>query len=108
MVQGTFRDASTSWASKSTTRSAEMMHIGNPPTISRQICKEYFTSFLMRLRFPESQGMSELFSSRNCKVTLPNGEARFDGVVMDGTAVLILGNLPSFQRIGVIFFRSVL
>ena len=75
-----------------------MIHIGNPPTISRQKYIDAFTSFLMTLRFPKSQDYSELFSCKNCEVNLPNAETRFDGVVMDGTAVRILGNLPSFQR----------
>ena len=95
---GTFRDAFASWATKSTTVSAEIIHIGNPPTINRQRCNEAFTSFLMALRFLKSQDLCELFSCKNCEVTLPNGETRFDGVVMDGTTVGILGNLPSFQR----------
>ena len=54
---GTFRDAFISWASKSATVSAEIIHIVNTPTINRQRCNEAFTSFLMTLRFPKSQDL---------------------------------------------------
>ncbi len=42
--------------------------------------------------------MHELFSCRNCERNSSNGGRTLDGVVMNGTAMGILGKLPKFER----------
>ena len=53
----------------------------------------------MTLSFPKDDNVFKLFSCSKCERTLDDGSKRMNGVVMDGSAVGILGKLPKFQRI---------
>ena len=95
---GTFRDAFSSWHSKVVSTSAKFHRIGSETTLNRQRGNEAFSAFLMTLEFPNEADMDNLFSCDTCEKLLPNGEMQMDGVVMDGTAMGILGTLPTFVR----------
>ena len=94
----TFRDAFSSWMTKASMSSAPFHRIRIFPTLNRQRANEVLTSILMKLRFPGKVDMHRLFSCNKCEKELSNGERILDGVVMDGTAMRILGKLPEFDR----------
>ncbi len=73
--------------------------IDTAPTINRQSANEALCKFLMLLRFPSGRDFNDLFSCESCTVRDANGNERMEGVVMDGTAMGILGTLPQFQRV---------
>lgn len=96
---GTLRVAFYSWSSKNCKTSASCHRLGNESKFARQRGNEAFNSFLMTLCFPKDQDVFELFSCATCERTMKDGSKRIDGVVMDGSAVGILGKLPNFQRV---------
>ena len=53
----------------------------------------------MNLTFPNQSDLNDLFSCKTWERVSSDGRKRFDGIVMDGTAMGILGNLPNFVRI---------
>ena len=52
----------------------------------------------MILRFLREEDMHKLFSCKNCKRESSTGERMLDAVVMDVTAMYILGRQPEFER----------
>ena len=78
--------------------SASFHRFGSESKFARQRGNEAFTEFLMTLKFPRDQDIFELFSCSKCEQNVGNGFKRMDGVVMDGSAVGILGKLPPFER----------
>lgn len=95
---GTFRDAYSSWSSKSYAATASLHRIGTDNFASRQLSNEAFTSFLKTLRFTREGDLFELFSCPDCEKRDADGNRYFDGIVMDGTALGILRTLPNFIR----------
>ena len=95
---GTFRDAFSSWVAKSSTTTAEFHTIESAPSVNRQTGNEALCRFLMLLRFPNSCDFTELFTCNECTNRDLPGKERMDTVVMDGTALGILGKLPPFER----------
>ena len=87
-----------SWNYKARMPSVNLFRFGRETDISRHRFKDAFVSFLLTLCFRRENDMSDMFSCKKCESSLPCGKRRFDGVVMDGAAVGILGNLPGFQR----------
>jgi len=96
---GSFRDAFSSWAAKSVSTSTALHIIGKPPDLNRQRANDAFTQFLMTLRFPSDSDAADLFSCSNCEGAAHDGVQRMDAIVMDGTAMGILGTLPQFERV---------
>jgi len=95
---GTFRDTFSSWSSKAMSASATFHRLGREPSISRQNANEAFSEFLLKLRFPREEDLHQLFSCATCEKETLDGQKRMDGIVMDGTALGILGTLPNFNR----------
>lgn len=95
---GTFRDAYSSWASKSYATSASFHRIGKLSNVTRQLSNDAFTLFLKALKFPRDEDLAQLFSCSVCETNDVSGEKYLGGIVMDGTALGILGALPNFSR----------
>ena len=95
---GTFRDAYSSWSSKATAFSACFQIIGATLYVNRLLCNEVFSLFLKSLKFPRNENLFELFSCSTCETRDSDGKRVLKGVVMDGTALGILGTLPNFSR----------
>ena len=66
--------------------------------MNRQLCNEVFTLFLKSLKFPRDENLIEIFSCSTCETRDTDGERVLKGVVMDGTALGILGTPPNFSR----------
>jgi len=96
---GSFRDAFSSWVAKSVSTSAALHIIGKKPNLNRQRANEAFTQILMTLRFPSDSDAADLFSCTKCEGGVRDGERRMDAIVMDGTAMGILGAPPEFERV---------
>ena len=96
---GTFRDAFYSWSSKNCMSSAACHRIGDVSTFARQRGNEAFSAFLMTLKFPKERGIFDLFSCSKCERTLEDGSKRMDGVLMDGSAIGIIGKLSNFKHV---------
>ncbi len=78
---------------------SEKFHqMGKILSMNRHRADEAFTSFLMILRFPREEDIHMLFSRKNCERESSTGERMLDAVVMEGTAMGILGRLPEFER----------
>ena len=95
---GTFRHAYSSWSSKSYAATASLHRIGTDNFASRQLSNEAFTCFLKTLTFSKEENLFELFSCTDCEKRDSDGNYYLDGIVMDGTALGILGTLPNFVR----------
>jgi len=95
---GTFRDSYLSWASRSSSPTASLHSLGAATVINRQRANESFCKFLMLLEFPNAGDLEEVFTCSKCEPRNRAGVKRTDAVVMDGTALGILGTLPSFER----------
>ena len=95
---GTFRDAYSSWASKSTAHSAPFHHIGTRSNVTRQLCNEAFTLFMKLLKLPRDEHLFALFSCSVCEANNSAGFKTLEVVFMDGTALGILRTLPKFSR----------
>lgn len=54
-------------------------------------------ALLMALRFPKDEDIYELFTCYKCEKRMPNGERRMDSIVLDVSAVGILGKFPEFD-----------
>ena len=52
----------------------------------------------MTLRFPNVEDTFDFFTCLKCESRTTDGTKVMDGVVMDGSAVGILRNLPRFER----------
>ena len=102
---GTFRDTFSSWASKRWFTSALYHHVGTEPMCNRQRPNDVYTAFLGNLYFPNESYLNDLFSSMKCERIASDRKKRFDGIVMDGTAMGILGKLPEFVRVKSRFSR---
>ena len=71
-----------------------------PPEVNRQRGNEAFAEFLMLLKFPAKEDLKSLFTCGTCESRGEDGEEkRMDVVIMDGTALGILGTLPEFERL---------
>ena len=95
---GTFRDAYSSWSSKSYATSASFHRIGTDNYPTRQLNNQAFTTFLKKLTFHSEKHLVELFTCSDCETTDYDNNRILSGVVMDGTALGILGTLPQFVR----------
>lgn len=95
---GTFRDVFSSWSSQGLAESASIHRIGREMDINRQRGNEAFSAFLKTLRFPKDEDLYSLFSCTKCERDPSSGTRELDAVVMDGTALGILGSLPKFNR----------
>jgi len=95
---GTFRDVFSSWSSQGLASSASFHRLGNEVEINRQRGNEAFSAFLKTLKFPRDEDLHELFSCSKCERNFQSGTRELDAVVMDGTALGILGTLPEFTR----------
>ena len=95
---GTFRDSFFSWDSRCVSPSSQFTLIRGPPRVNRQRGNEAFSKFLLLLELPSEEALNDLFSCRKCEVRDEHGNTRMEAVVMDGTALGILGSLPKFQR----------
>ena len=78
---------------------AEFHSIGSASALNRHTANEALCKFLMLLRFPNSTDLFQLFSCESCTVKDSSGNERMGAVVMDGTALGILGKLPVFERV---------
>lgn len=58
-----------------------------------------FAAFLITLSRSKEEDLFELFSCSTCEGKLADGSKRMDGVVMDGSAVAIVGKLPNLDRV---------
>ena len=58
-----------------------------------------FTAFLNILNCPNQHYLINLFTCTKYEKIIANGKKRFDGTVMDGISMGILGKLPNFQRV---------
>ena len=96
---GTFRDAFYSWETKTSMASASLHRVTTKYSFARQRGNEAFSAFLTTLQFPQDDHVFALFSCKKCERTLSTGEKCMDAVVMDGSAVGILGRLPEFKRL---------
>ena len=97
--RGKFRDSFFCWASRSSSTTASVRIVGGQSSLIRHTTNEAFCKYLMILLFPNNEDLSDLFSCSSCTLQEENGSKIMEGVVMDGTALGILGRLPSFQRI---------
>ncbi len=68
------------------------------PALNRQTTKEAFCKFLMALRFPNNEDVCNLYGCTNCEKREEEDIKRMDAIVLDGTAMSILGKLPPFDR----------
>ena len=89
-----FRDALFSWSSKSCLKSARYHRLGSVSLFARQRGNEAFTSFLMTLLFSNDGDIFSLLTCSECESTLEYGWRRMDGILMDGSAIGILGRVP--------------
>ena len=94
----TFRESFSSWARHNTSESASFHIIRAVPDINRQRANEAINYYMLTLQLPDHE-LACIFSCSICERTLSTGEKEINGVVMDGTAVGILGALPKFQRV---------
>jgi len=95
---GTFRDVFTSWLSQGIAPSAAFHRIGREICVNRQRGNEAFSGFLKTLKFPHDDDLYSLFSCSKCERDPESGTRDLAAVVMDGTALGILGSLPKFNR----------
>ena len=93
---GTFRYAFYSWASKNFMTSAFGHLLGKEPGFARQRGNEAFSLFLMTLSFPKDQDFFESFACAKFERLMENRSKRIDVVVMDGSAVGVLGKIPNY------------
>jgi len=95
---GTFRDVFSSWFTQSLSHSASFHRLGREIDANRQRGNEAFSAFLKTLKFPQDDDLYSLFSCKKCERE-PRSESRdLAAIVMDGTALGILGTLPTFNR----------
>ncbi len=91
-----------SWAARCSSKTAEFHCIGTAPSLNRQTANDAFCKFLMLLRFPNNNDLIDLFNCEACTSKEGPDIRRMEAVVMDGTALGILGKLPDssvrFQR----------
>ncbi len=78
---------------------ASCHRIGDESNFARQRGNEAFSSFLMTLFFSTDLDIFELLSCSKCKRRLKDCSKRMDGIVMDASAIGILGKLPEFERV---------
>ncbi len=95
---GTFRDVYTAWSPKACASSSSVHRIGSSEIVSSQLSNESFTLFIKTLKFPNHKNLIELFFCFVCEKRDDHGNRYIDGVVMDVTALGILGTLPTFER----------
>ena len=65
----------------------------------RQRANGAFTFLLMNLTLLIQDDVHSLFSCTKCERRMPDGTKRLDGIVMDRTAMGILGKLPNYERV---------
>ncbi len=94
---GTCQDIFSSWASKTLSASASLQKLGIESKVGRRRGNEAFSAFLKTLKFVKEEHLHDLFSCRNFEKNSGAGTREIDGVVMDGTALGILGKLPTFH-----------
>ena len=72
--------------------------MGAPQSLNRQTANEAFSRFLTILRFPKEEDLNSLFSCGKCEMEGACEGGTMDPVVMDGTALGILGTLTEFEH----------
>ena len=66
---------------------------------------EAFEKFILDLHVLLEENLSSLFSRDKCESTQVDGTKRLGAVIMDSTAVRILGTLPDFELVTSYFSR---
>ena len=74
----------------------KMTITGSELTYNNQSANKAFSAFLMSLTFLNGLNLNKLFSSTTRERVLSDRSKRFDGTVMDETAMGILSTLPNF------------
>ena len=95
---GTFRDVFSSWSSKNFSTRSSLLRLGMHSNFSRQRGNDAFSAYLKTLRFVEEDYLSNLFSCKKCARNPESENRDLDAVVMNGTALGILGTVPQFER----------
>jgi len=95
---GTFRDVFSSWQTQGLAPSSSFHRLGAEINLHRQKGNEAFSAFLKTLRFPHDDDLYALFSCPKCERDTESASRDLGAVVMDGTALGILGTLPKFNR----------
>ena len=72
--------------------------IQDKPKVMRRIANDAFSPFLKLLRFSSLSTIRKFFSRNTCMETQLDGRTRWNGIVMDGTATVIIDKLIIFQR----------
>ncbi len=94
----TFRDVFSSWMTKGLASSGAFHRLGREIGVPHTRANEAFSLFLKTLIFPHDEDLYSLISCYKSQLN-PDSPSRYlSGVVMDGTALGILGILPYFQR----------
>lgn len=93
----TFRESFASWKRKMRSTCSAVNWIQNEPTVLRRIANDAFSRFLKLLRFSTEDAVKKLFTCKKCTQLLPNGQLRWSGILMNGTATGILDVLPDFH-----------
>jgi len=95
---GTFREIISSWDSQRLSHSASFHRFGREGIINRQRGNDTFSAYLKTLRFSRDDDLYSLFSCSKSERNPDKGPRELDAVVMDATALGILGTLPKFRR----------
>ncbi len=94
-----FRAAFESFQAYINSLSARLSRRNVPFRCSRRSSNTAFSKFLSILVFPPESALSSIFTCSTCERRENDGERILDPVVIDGTAVGILGILPNYRRI---------
>lgn len=98
MVGGTFREAYELSKQVSRSLSAEYVRLGRPLAANRRAASSAFSAFLSAIALPPENVMSRVFECSRCEEVMSDGPTSIRGIVMDGTATGILGELPRYER----------
>lgn len=98
MLGGTFRSAYELSRSVSNSPTAVFSRLGETLLCNRRQASDVFGAFLSTLQYAGDDVLRGLFSCQECEYIDEDGNIRIKGIVMDGTATGILGQLPSFDR----------
>lgn len=98
MLGSTFRSAYE--ASKQLSRSTSVVQrrLGGALSCNRRQASIVFGYFLRSLSYPEDRDVASLFHCSQCEIIGPDGIKTMRAIVLDGTAIGILGDLPNVER----------